>query len=249
MIEQIDRPQNIQLEYFPPQEDLSRGSSDVVLRIEGSEQYIMGPQNVAYDIARAFQFLTDLGVPAFTMMSILVVPEYETNKDVTTHSISKSLLARFGLMERLRGSDFGKDFNTLEINPNLVGVRADLRDPIHTTSDLYNSGWEKYESAIPILYASEIVHEWAHVGQHREDLPTYSLWSEQHALSVQVDLLRKALRQLPTLAKNTNSAIENWMEFLMNSIEAYRNGRDFSNHLLEPYLQGTPLKEQNLYIE
>lgn len=241
---EILHPRNIVYTYeIPPEETTVPGA--VVLRLRDGAQ-IIGEPNAALQIAQAHKILEGMMIQHPRQMSVLVAPNFASERsaeDLKTPWIAEDVLRRFGIFEQLRGSDYNP------FNPNDVGVHSDVRMPVHVTYD--HAKWQESPEEFPLLlaftYAAELMHEWAHVKQERAGLPSYSLWSERHAMSEQTQMLFRILNRFSRLKKDTSQLLELHGEYYVRMIHDYRNGRGYADHLQESYIQGSPTKDQSLY--
>lgn len=241
---EILHPRNIAYRYeIPPKETAVAGA--VVLRLRDGAQ-IIGEPEAAEQVAFAHKLLENMMIHHPRQMSVVIAPSFVLEADAAEEHkpwIAEDVLRRFGILEQLRGSDYNP------FDPNVVGVRCDVRQPVHVTYD--HAKWQESPQDFPLFlaftYAAELMHEWAHVKQEREGLPSYSLWSERHAMSEQTRLLYRILNRFSRLKKESVQLLQIHGTYYLQAIHDYVNGRGFSDHLLEDYMQGSPLKDQTLY--
>lgn len=228
--------------------DLDILDTSIVAKPPGfPDQYIIGPQITVVALARAFLLLDSLQPSnSFRQINIVVNGGFDFEKheyqSFKKPSFTSDLLGRFGIQETLKGTRYKK----LEV---LHGTCPDVMHPRFLCSDYSsNKNWSSF--FLSVYYASVIVHEWVHVEQARNSLPTNSTWAERAAMTKQARFLF-CLLSSGALKREDEKNVIIQIQALSIRIQDYRNGIGFYDHLKgkTSNSHGSPIKDQILHTE
>lgn len=223
-------------------------SSHVVAKTPGlPDQYIIGPDTTCLSIATAFNLLDSL-FPSGHHRQINVVITLDVNPDSLdyvdcyNHATLQDLRDRFGLTSTISDTRYDKT--------PVLGIIADTRKPLFYAPNYDRLGPKYGQDCISLFWATTLWHEWTHVLQARNSLPTNSTWAERHAVSEHCRLMLVFLNS-GRLARNTESMIAKMLRAYSQRIQDYRNGTGFHDHLdiAGSNADGSPTKDQRFHID
>lgn len=212
------------------------------------DQHIIGPQITVVALAKAFLLLDSLQPSnSFRQINIVVNGEFDFEKheyrSFKKPSFTSDQLGRFGIQETLKGTQYKKRVG------DLPGICPDVMHPRFLCSDYSsNKTWSSF--FLSAYYASVVVHEWTHVEQVRNSLPTNSTWAERAAMTNQVRFLFDLLSS-GALKREDEKNVVIQIQALSIRIQNYRNGIGFYDHLKgkTSNYHGSPIKDQTLHTE
>lgn len=233
--------------YFPPDYAEMNVRPDVAVFKHETGQYIIGPQDEVLTIARGLNIADSLGYQHLRQMHEVITHAVHNSTEpyiqyTQSQPISDEIIRRFGIKQLLKQSKYNFSLSTL-------GVYCDIANPI-----FFSSAIEEWRIVDPflaeILAVSNIVHEWGHVTQYREQLPVHSLWAERHAATEQCIFISKILNS-NVLNKWQQEQLNYILSYYSQRIFDYRNGNNFNDHLINDYQfnEGTPQRSRSIHNE
>lgn len=233
--------------YAPSDFKQQRLSEEIVVgkTPNSPDQIVVGSYTAVQFISRAFNILDVVGDHTIDFRQMDIICTFRWDDEARKYvwptdgaPYTNNLLTSFGLLNNIKDSAYSHDLHD-------YGVIPDVRRPLFLTPD-YSTLIARYgPEALSIYWASILLHEWQHVLQSRQDLPTLSNWSERHAASSQGKFLLKMLNS-GRLNKQSERVIVKNLQHISQAIQGFRHGISDAKHT---DYHGSPIKDQNLHSE